>query len=170
MMLSGEKQLQTTLSLDELSQHAQRVLLAKPESSVPDARVDDYLKPHRADWLWQTILREWPAYVNVMFASLISNVLGLSAMLFTMQVYDRVIPSQSVPSLWVLFGGVMIALTCVFVTRLSARISLIWRVKVRICASPTASLVTRCVSVTISGPNPPALLLLRSASWNRSVN
>lgn len=118
VMLSGEKQLQTTLSIEDLSQHARRVLLAKPESSVPDARVDDYIKPHRADWLWQTILREWPAYVNVMFASLISNVLGLSAMLFTMQVYDRVIPSQSVPSLWVLFGGVMIALTCVFVMRI----------------------------------------------------
>jgi ATP-binding cassette subfamily C protein LapB len=118
VMLSGEKQLQTTLSIEELSQHAERVLLAKPESSVPDARVDDYIKPHRADWLWQTILHEWPAYVNVMFASLISNVLGLSAMLFTMQIYDRVIPSQSVPSLWVLFGGVMIALTCVFVMRI----------------------------------------------------
>ncbi|MBS6035236.1 MAG: type I secretion system permease/ATPase [Pantoea sp.] len=118
LMLNGEQQLQTVLTLDELAEHAQRVLLAKPETSVPDARVDDYIKPHRADWLWQTILKEWPAYVHVMFASLISNVLGLSAMLFTMQVYDRVIPSQSVPSLWVLFGGVMIALTFVFIMRI----------------------------------------------------
>ena len=117
--LSGEKQLQTTLSIEELSASAQRILLVKPETSVPDARVDDYIKPCRQDWLWQTILSEWPAYVNVMFASLISNVLGLSSMLFTMQVYDRIIPSQSVPSLWVLFGGVMIALTFVFIMRLT---------------------------------------------------
>jgi len=119
VILNGEKQLQTVLSMEELAENAHRVLMAKPETSVPDARVDDYIKPYRSDWLWQTILREWPSYVNVMFASLISNVLGLSAMLFTMQVYDRIIPSQSIPSLWVLFSGVTIALTFVFVMRIT---------------------------------------------------
>ncbi|WP_158780703.1 type I secretion system permease/ATPase [Pantoea sp. BAV 3049] len=119
VILNGEKQLQTELSIEELAENARRVLLAKPETSVPDARVDDYIKPYRSDWLWNTILREWPGYLNVMFASLISNVLGLSAMLFTMQVYDRVIPSQSIPTLWVLFSGVVIALTFVFVMRIT---------------------------------------------------
>lgn len=119
VILNGEKQLQTELSVEELAENARRVLLAKPETSVPDARVDDYIKPYRSDWLWNTILREWPGYMNVMFASLISNVLGLSAMLFTMQVYDRVIPSQSIPTLWVLFSGVVIALTFVFVMRIT---------------------------------------------------
>lgn len=119
VLLSGEKQLETVLSVEDLAERACRVLLVKPETSVPDARVDDYIKPHRPDWLWQTILKEWPSYVNVMFASLIANVLGLSAMLFTMQVYDRVIPSQSIPSLWVLFIGVMIALTFVFIMRIT---------------------------------------------------
>ncbi|MGC6389831.1 type I secretion system permease/ATPase [Ewingella sp. S1.OA.A_B6] len=119
VILSGEKQLQTLMTVEELSEHARRVLLVKPETSVPDARVDDYIKPHQEDWLWKTIMKEWPSYVNVMFASLVANVLGLSAMLFTMQVYDRVIPSQSIPSLWVLFGGVMIALTFVFVMRVT---------------------------------------------------
>ncbi|WP_082212607.1 type I secretion system permease/ATPase [Erwinia sp. 9145] len=117
VILAGEKQLQTAICIDDLVSSVRRVLLLKPETSVPDARVDNYIEPHRPDWLWQTILKEWPAYINVMFASLISNVLGLSAMLFTMQVYDRVIPSQSVPSLWVLFFGVMIALTFVFIMR-----------------------------------------------------
>ncbi|WP_416261507.1 type I secretion system permease/ATPase [Gibbsiella quercinecans] len=119
VVLNGEKQLQTVLTFDEVGQNVKRVLLAKPETSIPDARVDDYIKPYRADWLWQTILKEWPGYVNVMFASLIANVLSLSAMLFTMQVYDRIIPSQSEPSLWVLFGGVMIALTFVFIMRIT---------------------------------------------------
>ncbi|MEZ0584718.1 type I secretion system permease/ATPase [Erwinia sp. STN24] len=119
VMLTGEKQLQSVLSVDELGRYAQRVLLARPETAVPDARVDDYIQPYRASWLWQTLLREWPSWINIMFASLMINVLGLAAMLFTMQVYDRIIPSQSVPSLWVLFGGVMIALTFIFILRMA---------------------------------------------------
>jgi len=118
VMLNGEKQLQTGFSTEALTENVRRVVLVKPETSVPDARVDDYIRPHREDWLWRTILQEWPSYINVMFASLLSNVLGLSAMLFTMQVYDRVIPSQSIPSLWVLFSGVLVALTFVFIMRI----------------------------------------------------
>lgn len=119
VMLTGEKQLHSVLSVEELSQHARRVVLARPETAVADARVDDYIQPYRASWLWRTLLQEWPSWINVMFASLLTNVLGLASMLFTMQVYDRIIPSQSVPSLWVLFGGVAIALTFIFILRMA---------------------------------------------------
>ncbi len=44
-----------------------------------------------------------------MFASLIANVLAPATIIFSMQVYDRVVPSQSIPTLWVLAGGVLIA-------------------------------------------------------------
>lgn len=40
-----------------------------------------------------------------MLASLVANVLALAAMIFSMQVYDRVVPAQSYPTLWVLFAG-----------------------------------------------------------------
>lgn len=38
-----------------------------------------------------------------------ANILVLATILFSMNVYDRVIPAQSVPTLWVLAGGVLIA-------------------------------------------------------------
>lgn len=117
VMLNGEKKLHTTFTTEQLAKYVRRVVLVKPEKAVPDARVDDYITLTGSDWLWQTILKEWPSYINVMVASSIANVLGLSATLFTMQVYDRVIPAQSIPSLWVLFSGVMIALTFVFLMR-----------------------------------------------------
>ncbi|MCD9124716.1 type I secretion system permease/ATPase [Luteimonas fraxinea] len=115
--LSGEHGLVTTLGRDELLQRTQRVLLAKPQSAVPDARVDEYIKPWQSDWLLKEALKEWPRYLDVMLASMVANVLTLAAMLFTMQVYDRVVPAQSVPTLWVLFGGLLIALTFAFLMR-----------------------------------------------------
>ncbi|MGP3593668.1 type I secretion system permease/ATPase [Vagococcus sp. WN89Y] len=39
-------------------------------------------------------------------------------MLFSMQVYDRVVPSQSEPTLWVLFGGVMLAILFEMIMRM----------------------------------------------------
>ncbi|WP_407354427.1 type I secretion system permease/ATPase [Luteimonas sp. R10] len=115
--LSGDRGLTTTLGRDELMRRVQRVLLLKPQAAVPDARVDEYIRPWRSDWLLQTVLQEWPRYLDVMLASLVANILTLAAMLFTMQVYDRVIPAQSIPTLWVLFGGLLIALSFAFVMR-----------------------------------------------------
>lgn len=115
--LSGERGLVTVLAQDELLGRARRVLLVKPQSAVPDARVDEYIKPWQSDWLLKAALKEWPRYLDVMLASSVANVLTLAAMLFTMQVYDRVIPAQSTPTLWVLFGGLLIALSFAFLMR-----------------------------------------------------
>ena len=115
--LSGERGLGTTIERDALLQRTRRVLLVKPQASVPDARVDEYIKPWQADWLFKEALKEWPRYLDVMLASTVANVLTLAAMLFTMQVYDRVVPAQSIPTLWVLFGGLLIALTFAFAMR-----------------------------------------------------
>jgi len=117
LRMSGERGLTTTIERAALLSRAKRVLLAKPQTSVPDARVDAYIKPWQSDWLWKEALREWPRYLDVMLASMVANVLTLAAMLFTMQVYDRVVPAQSVPTLWVLFGGLLIALTFAFLMR-----------------------------------------------------
>ncbi len=37
---------------------------------------------------------------------------------FSMQVYDRVVPAQSYPTLWVLFAGVMMAILFEFCMRM----------------------------------------------------
>ncbi|MFX6608882.1 type I secretion system permease/ATPase, partial [Acinetobacter baumannii] len=76
-------------------------------------------KPYEANWFWSIVLRDWKRYVDIMFASLIANVLALATIIFSMQVYDRVVPSQSIPTLWVLAGGVLIAALFEFTLRVS---------------------------------------------------
>ncbi|MCP4183294.1 MAG: type I secretion system permease/ATPase, partial [Hyphomicrobiales bacterium] len=74
-----------------------------------DIRIDEYIKPYEASWFWSIVLKDWKRYIDIMFASLLANILTLATIVFSMNVYDRVVPAQSVPTLWVLAGGVLIA-------------------------------------------------------------
>ncbi|WP_042553049.1 MULTISPECIES: type I secretion system permease/ATPase [Pseudomonas] len=118
-LLSGEQGLPITLSLENLRERAVRVAVLRPESSVPDARVDDYIKPYQANWFWRIALRDWKRYGDVALAAMAANVLALAGVIFAMQVYDRVIPAQSESTLWVLFLGVMLAIGFEFLLRMS---------------------------------------------------
>ena len=55
---------------------------------------------------------------EISLASVVGNVLALAGILFSMQIYDRVIPAQSEPTLWVLFVGVLIAAAVEYLIRL----------------------------------------------------
>ncbi|MEG1090613.1 MAG: type I secretion system permease/ATPase [Acinetobacter sp.] len=105
----GDQGLAQTLTLDVLQSNIRHVYILRPEKSVPDARVDEYIKPYESSWFWTIVLRDWKRYVDVMFGSMIANILALATVVFSMNVYDRVIPAQSIPTLWVLAGGVLIA-------------------------------------------------------------
>jgi ATP-binding cassette subfamily C protein LapB len=110
VQLTGDRGLETKIAESKLIGHIRKIAILRPLQSVPDARVDDYIKPYRANWFNALALKEWPRYVDVMLASLVANVLALAGILFSMQVYDRVIPAQSLPTLWVLFSGVIVAI------------------------------------------------------------
>lgn len=109
VQFSGDQGLAQVLDMDTLKNNIVHVYILRPEKSVPDVRVDEYVKPYQDDWFWTVVLRDWKRYIDVMFASLLANILALATILFSMNVYDRVIPAQSIPTLWVLAGGVLIA-------------------------------------------------------------
>src|SRR5690606_26947511 len=119
IQLSGDEGLSQSFTVAALEVGIKHLDVLRPESSVPDARVDEYLKPFEKNCFWSIVLNESKRYIDVMFASLIANILALATIVFSMNVYDRVIPSQSIPTLWVLAGGVLIAAIFEFVLRVS---------------------------------------------------
>lgn len=119
IQLSGDEGLSQSFTVEQLDTGVKHLYVLRPESSVPDARVDEYIKPFEKNWFWSIVLNDWKRYIDVMFASLIANILALATIVFSMNVYDRVIPSQSIPTLWVLAGGVLIAAIFEFVLRVS---------------------------------------------------
>ena len=119
VLMSSDQGLETQIAEAKLAGHIRHVAILRPLQSVPDARVDEYIKPYRPNWFNALALKEWRRYGDVMLASLIANVLALAGILFSMQVYDRVVPAQSEPTLWVLFSGVIMAIAFELLLRLS---------------------------------------------------
>lgn len=109
VQFSGDQGLAQVLTLQQLQHSIQQVYILRPEKSIPDVRIDEYVKPYESSWFWSIVLRDWKRYIDVMFASLMANILALATVLFSMNVYDRVIPAQSISTLWVLAGGVLLA-------------------------------------------------------------
>lgn len=124
LLMANDEGLSIDLTFKELLSKAKQIIVLRPESSIPDARVDDYIKRPEKNWFWQVVLQDWKSYSQIILASLVANLLALAAVIFSMQVYDRVIPAQSYSTLWVLFFGVMIAIIFEFLLRASrARVS-----------------------------------------------
>ena len=119
IQFSGDYGLTQSIAIDRLNSVIAQVYVLRPENSIPDARIDEYIKPYQASWFWSIVLRDWKRYVDIMYASLIANILALATIIFSMQVYDRVVPSQSIPTLLVLAGGVLIAAIFEFTMRLA---------------------------------------------------
>ncbi len=57
-------------------------------------------------WFWDTVKISKNIYRDVLWASLLINLFVIAAPLFTMNVYDRVVPNNATETLWVFAIGV----------------------------------------------------------------
>jgi ATP-binding cassette subfamily C protein LapB len=73
----------------------------------------------RRHWFWSEIWKVRGEFWPVLLAALVVNLLAFAMPLFTMNVYDRVIPNKAVATLWVLALGVLIALAFDFTLRIA---------------------------------------------------
>lgn len=71
-----------------------------------------------ADWLAEPIKRNWRTYSKVAIAAALINIFGLASALFTMTVYDRVVPNAAYGSLLALSIGLGIVLLFDFILKL----------------------------------------------------
>jgi ATP-binding cassette, subfamily C, bacterial LapB len=74
-------------------------------------------KPLLAEWLTKPMLAHKATYTKVALAAIMVNLLGIAASMFTMTVYDRVIPNNAIASLVALTIGLGIVLVFDFILR-----------------------------------------------------
>ena len=95
---------------EELSAQATgEVILCRPRFRF-DSRAPRVGKSVRGHWFWDAIRANAPIYRDVLLAAFFINVFALALPLFTMNVYDRVVPNHAVETLWMLAAGVILLL------------------------------------------------------------
>lgn len=80
-----------------------------------ETKLDDLNKRHAPDkkpphWFWGEMPRFRRHFGDVALGSFVANLLAVAVALFSLQVYDRVIPHQSTATLWVLAAGAFLAI------------------------------------------------------------
>src|SRR4051794_27251616 len=93
------------------------VVEADPTRERENERPWDEAK--RRHWFWSEVWKVRREFWPVLLAALIVNLLAFAMPLFTMNVYDRVIPNKAVATLWVLALGVGLALVFDFTLRIA---------------------------------------------------
>jgi ATP-binding cassette subfamily C protein LapB len=97
---------ETHLSIDEIRQcYTGFALFTRPKFRK-DKQIDHHLRSNKKNWFWGTMFSSWRIYRDVLLASLLINIFGLTGPFFTMNVYDRVIPNLAFETLWVLGIGI----------------------------------------------------------------
>lgn len=66
------------------------------------------LNLRKGHWFWDTLKLSKEAFVSVIVASVLINFFVIATPLFTMNVYDRVVPNDAIETLWVLAIGVLV--------------------------------------------------------------
>ena len=99
-----------TLSAEELSARFSGVVLfARPHFRF-DERAPEVRATRSGHWFWGAVLAQRFVYKDVLWAALLVNLFALAFPLFSMNVYDRVVPNHAVETLWALAVGVALVL------------------------------------------------------------
>lgn len=107
---------QSLLVVDLAAEYSGRALFARPQYRS-DGRSGNYGRESEEHWLKGALKASWRAYAATGVAALMTNLLAISAALFAMQVYDRVVPNDAFDTLWILVTGVVLAMILEFVLR-----------------------------------------------------
>jgi len=107
-----------TIALAELrARYVGVTLYARPRHRF-DARTPEVRGTRAGHWFWSVMAENRALYRDVLLAALVINVFALALPLFSMNVYDRVVPNNAIETLWALAIGVMIVICSDFVLRM----------------------------------------------------
>ncbi|GAB4398099.1 MAG: type I secretion system permease/ATPase [Rhodoferax sp.] len=82
-----------------------------------DARAPGIQLERRGHWFWSVMAENRRLYRDVLVAAFLMNLMSLGMPLFTMNVYDRVIPNNATDTLWVLSAGLLVVLGALTILR-----------------------------------------------------
>lgn len=107
----------------------------------------------KGHWFWSIFRQEFPTFNKVLIAAFFANLLAVVASFFSLQVYDRVIPTQSEETLWALLIGVLIAFALEATLRIARSTMLDYSGK-KIDVQSSALLLRRLIGLRLKADTP----------------
>ncbi len=83
-----------------------------------DQRTPPLVEVPQRHWFWGAVLEQRAIFKDIFAAAFLINMFALAMPLFTMNVYDRVVPNFAVATLWVFAGGICLVLILDYIIRL----------------------------------------------------
>jgi ATP-binding cassette subfamily C protein LapB len=99
-------------------------------------------------WFWSVVLEQRLVYRDVLIAALLINLFALAFPMFSMNVYDRVVPNRAIETLWALAVGVAIVLGADLAMRLM-RSHFVDEASARIDVQLSATLMERVLGMRL---------------------
>lgn len=110
---------ETVISLEKLnSEYTGQLVIIKPEFNFNNRVEKEVLVENPKQWFWGTLFRNKGIYKQVIIVSLFINLFILATPLFTMNVYDRVLPNNAIETLWALFIGISLVMFFDFILKI----------------------------------------------------
>ncbi len=99
-------------------------------------------------WFFSTVLQQRGVYQDVLLAALLINLFALAFPLFSMNVYDRVVPNAALETLWALTFGVSLVLAADYALR-ALRSRFVDEASARIDVQLSATLMERVLGMRL---------------------
>ncbi|WP_247646471.1 type I secretion system permease/ATPase [Deefgea sp. CFH1-16] len=114
-----------------------------------DLRTPEMGKIRERHWFWGVVFDNWRIYRDALIAALLINIFALAMPLYSMNVYDRVVPNHAMETLWVLALGAILVLGFDFVLR-TARGYILDVASKRIDVTLSALIMERVLGIQMS--------------------
>jgi len=96
------------LELNQLNQeYLGYAFLLKREFKQESASTRKIIRRGSRHWFWGTLVKSRDIFASVLLSSVLINLFILATPVFTMNVYDKVVPNDAIATLWVLAAGIV---------------------------------------------------------------
>jgi len=96
------------LGLERLSEEYLGYAFLLKKELQPTSAESPSASPQSSHWFWGTLAKSKDIFASVLLSSTLINLFILATPMFTMNVYDKVVPNDAIATLWVLAFGIVI--------------------------------------------------------------
>lgn len=100
--------IEISYSLDEINKNFEKVIILV-EYDIKEFSNNEKINTENNQWFWSVFFKLKSYYGDCIVAAILINILALAGSMFSMNVYDRIIPNAAINSLWALSIGVILA-------------------------------------------------------------